>query len=166
MTKTSSNYFGQWSDTQVAVICTGGDNIIGISEGILSTAGTQQVERIGVLIFKRGMQPNVTMQLKAYRDSILVGTSDLWTVSEIEEHHNDQDNFLGWVRFTFSPRLNLSADDLTSLELQLGNYTYDEATTWIGACLDWPTTMGYNTVPGTITASPVALELYGQAAIR
>lgn len=163
MTKTASTYFAQWPDPLIAVICNDTPHTIGITQ-MLSTAGTQQIERVGIMIYKRGLQPNVTLQLKAYRDGDLIGSSDIWTAAEIEAHHNG--NFLGWLRFTFSPRFNLSADDLTSLTLELGNYSYVEETTWIGAILDWPVTMGYNATPGTISSAPVALELYGHKAIR
>lgn len=165
MTKTKSNYFAQWPEPLVAVICNGLPHEIFITE-MLSTNGTQQLERMGVMIFKRGLQPTVTMQLKAYRNSVLIGSSDLWTVADIEALHNDSGtgNFLGWIRFRFTPRLNLSGTDHTRFVLELGNYSYSEATTWIGAVLDWPITMGYNATPGTVSSAPVALELYGQGA--
>lgn len=165
MTKTASTYFAQWPEPMVAVICNGLPHEIFITE-MLSTDGTQQIERMGVMIFKRGMQPTVTMQLKAYRDAVLIGSSDLWTVSDIEALHNSTANFLGWIRFRFTPRLNLSATDHTRIVLELGNYSYTEATTWIGAVLDWPITMGYNETPTTVSSAPVALELYGQKANR
>jgi hypothetical protein len=151
----------------VAVICNGLPHEIFITE-MLSTEGSQQIERMGVMIFKRGLQPTVTLQLKAYRDAVLIGSSDLWTVSEIESLHNTNGtgNFVGWIRFRFTPRLNLSAVDHTRIVLELGNYAYTESTTWIGAVLDWPITMGYNATPGTVSSAPVALELYGQKANR
>lgn len=164
MAKTSSDYFAQWPEPLVAVICSGGNEIF-ITE-MLSTDGTQQIERIGIMLFKRGLQPTVTLQLKAYRNSTLIGSSDLWTVADIEAQHASTSNFLGFIRFKFNPRLNFSSAANTRIVLELGNYTYTEGTTWIGAVLDWPTTMGYNATPGTITSAPVAMEIYGYKAIR
>lgn len=167
MAKTKSNFFGQWPEPLVAVICNGTPHEIFITS-MLSTNGTQQIERMGIMLYKRGLQPTVTLQLKAYRDSVLIGTSDLWTVAEIENLHatNGTGNFLGWIRFKFTPRLNLSAIDHTRIVLELGNYSYTESATWIGAILDWPTPMGYNTTPGTASSAPVAIELYGWKANR
>jgi hypothetical protein len=167
MTKTKNNFFGQWPETTAAVICNGTPHEIFISS-ILSSAGTQQIERMGIMIYKRGLQPTVTLQVKAYRNSVLIGTSDLWTMSEIENLHSDSGtgNFRGWMRFKFSPRLNLSAVDHTRFVLELGNYSYVEGTQWIGCILDWPTTMGYNANPTTVSSAPVALELYGYKANR
>lgn len=167
MAKTKNNFFGQWPQVTAAVICNGTPHEIFITS-MLSTEGTQQIERMGIMFFKRGLQPTVTLQLKAYRDSVLIGTSDIWTVSEIENLHNDSGtgNFRGWIRFRFSPRLNLSAIDHTRIVLELGNYSYAEGATWIGAILDWPTTMGYNASPTTVSSAPVAIELYGWKANR
>lgn len=167
MTKTASNFFATWPENLPVTICNGLPHTIGLTE-MQSTSGTRQIERIGVMLFIRGLaaQAAVTMQLKAYVGATLIGSSDLWTVSEITANYSSTDNFLGFCRFTFSPRLNLKAGGLTRLELVLGNYAFTEGTTWIGAVSDWPTTMGYNTTPGTITAAPVAMELYGYEALR
>ncbi len=166
MAKTSSSFFTAWPDNLPVIICNGLPHVINVTSGMQSTDGTQQIERFGLMIFKRGLQPSVGLQLKAYRNSTLIGSSDLFRVADIEAAYRETDNFLGWVRFTFSPRLNLSASALTTVELELSNYSYDQDNTWIGACLDWPTTMGYNTTPTTVTAAPAALELYGQVPIR
>lgn len=160
-----NSFFAQYPATISAIICSGSPYKIDLGT-VTSTNGTQQLERAGIQIFKRGLQPTVTMKLNAYRSSTLIATSESIAVSAIEAAYADTSNFYGWVRFTFSPRLNLITSTATRFELELTNYSFDENATWIGAIRDWPITMGYQSSPDQIQAAVIAMELYGQAAIR
>lgn len=156
-----NNFFREYPDTIVASICDGSPFIIGLGT-VTPTTATRQLTQLGVQLFKCGLQPTVTMRINAYRSvSTLVGQSQIFNVSDIETAYPATNQFYGWVRFTFSPRLNLPINVATRFELELFNYSYNETTSWIGAIYDWPVTMGYNTSPGQVTSSPMAIELYG-----
>lgn len=165
MAVTSSPFFSQWPDQLSVDICDGQPNTIDLGS-VTATSETQQLEKIGVQIFKRGLQPGVSMVVKAYRSTTLIATSASVNVSDIEAAYDETDNFYGWVRFSFEPRVNLVTSTATRFELELSNYSFDETSTWIAAVKDWPVTMGYASSPGQINGAIMALELWGRVPNR
>lgn len=151
--------FNQYPDNIAVEICTGGPFTIDLGE--MSPDEDQQLEVFGLQIFKRGLQPTVSMRINAYVDGDIVATSEDVMVGTIEDQYPATDNFYGWVRFTFSPRFNFNASNPTHFELELDNYAYTEAAVWIGAVYDWPVQMAYNSSPGSVNDAPIAVELYG-----
>lgn len=151
--------FAQWPDSIAVQICDGPPTKIDL--GNVQPDADQQLEIFGVQIFKRGFQPLVRMKINAYVSGILKATSEDIVVGTIENEYSGTENFYGWVRFTFSPRFNLNSSVQTRFELELVNYTYTDDTHFVGAVLDWPTTMAYNSNPGNVSSASIAVELYG-----
>lgn len=151
--------FRQYPDNLAVVICTGGDNKIDL--GSVDPDEDQQLQVFGLQIFKRGLQPLVRMRINAYVSDILEATSEDVVVGTIENEYPDTDNFYGWTRFTFSPRLNLNSGVDTRFELELESYVYTPETVFIAGVLDWPVQMAYNNNPGRASSAPMAIELYG-----
>lgn len=151
--------FSQYPDSIAVIISDGSPFTIELS-GVTPTAN-QQLSVYRMQIFKRGLQPNVTMRVKAYIAGVLKATSEAVAVSQIESEYSATDNFYGWVNFNFSPRYNFNLSAETKFQLELSNYTFTEGLIYIGAVLDWPVTMGFNAAPGSVNSSPVAIELYG-----
>jgi len=152
--------FRQWPDSIAAVICDGAPYEIDL--GTAQPTEIQQLEVFGLQIFKQGLQPLVRLRVHAYNVSnVLIGTSeDIVVGLQIEDAYPETDNFYGWVRFTFDPRINLPSGATTRFKLELVNYTYTDAI-WMAAIKDWPVAMGYNTTPGSASSAPFAIELYG-----
>lgn len=151
--------FSQYPDNIAVDICTGGDNVIDL--GKVEPDVDQQLEIFGVQIFKRGIQPLVRMRVNAYVAGTLEATSEDVVVGTIEDEYSVTDNFYGWIRFTFSPRLNLNSGTETRFELELENYAYTAETVFIAGVRDWPVQMAYNDNPAGASAAPMAIELYG-----
>lgn len=152
--------FDQYPDNLAVVVCDDFDSNHIIDLGFIDPDEDQQLAYFGVQIFKRGLQPNVSMTVVAYDSITLIGTSEPVLVSTIESEYPDTANFYGWVRFSFDPRMNLNNGTTTSFSLILSNYVYS-ANVFIGAVKDWPTTMGFNTTVTNINDAPFAIELYG-----
>lgn len=150
--------FQQYPDSLAVVICTGGDNLIDL--GTVDPDEDQQLQVFGLQIFKRGLQPLVRMRVNAYVGATLEATSEDVVVGTIEDEYSVTDNFYGWVRFTFGPRLNLNAGTETRFQLELENYAYSE-NLFIAGVLDWPVQMAYNSNPGRASSASMAIELYG-----
>jgi hypothetical protein len=152
--------FAQYPDSIAAVISTGSPYTIDL--GTVSPDDDQQLEKYRLQIFKRGNQPNARLRVNAYVADVLQGVSEDVLCSQIEDEYDATDNFYGWIVFTFNPRFNLNSAVATRFELELENYVYQaDDTVFIAAVLDWPVTMGFNSSPGSVSSSPVALELYG-----
>lgn len=155
--------FRQYPDSIAVIISSGAPYTIDL--GTVEPDDNQQLSVYRIQLFKRGLQPTVSMRVNAYvsdkheRD-VLQGESQDVLVSAIEQQYDATDNFYGWIAFTFSPRFNMNASAPTRFELELSNYTFSESQ-YIGVVLDWPVTMGFNTSPGAASSAPVALELYG-----
>ncbi len=150
--------FQQYPDSIAVVISDGSPYVIDL--GTVQPDVNQQLEVFGVQLFKSGVQPTVTMVVNAYDGATLLATTASVRVADIESAYPATDHFYGWVRFTFTPRMNLLAADTTRFELELTNYTYSDSI-FIGAVLDWPITMAYNSTVTTVNAAPMAIELYG-----
>jgi hypothetical protein len=150
--------FQQYPNNIVAVICNGPPTVIDL--GAPTPDDNQQLEVIGVQVFKYGLITGVRMRINAYFSSALFGSSEWVNVSAIQTKYGATDYFYGWVRWTFNPRVNFRESGPTRFELELENYTYSNDA-WIGVVLDWPITMAYNDTPGDIQDAPVALEFYG-----
>lgn len=152
--------FSQYPDSIAVVISTGSPYTIDL--GTVTPDDDEQLEIYRMQIFKRGIQPNVRMRVNAYVSDVLQGVSEDVLVSNIEAAYSATDNFYGWIVFDFSPRFNLNSGTATRFELELENYVYAaDDSLFIAVVLDWPVTMGFNSDPGSVNSSPVALELYG-----
>jgi len=150
--------FRQYPDSIAAIISNGAPYTIDL--GTVQPDDNQQLSLYRIQLFKRGLQPTVSMRVNAYVSEVLQGESQEVLVSAIEQEYDATDNFYGWVAFTFSPRFNMNASAPTRFELELSNYTFSD-TQYIGVVLDWPVTMGFNAIPDAASNAPVALELYG-----
>lgn len=151
--------FQQYPDSIGVIISSGSPYTIDL--GTVQPDDNQQLSVYRVQLFKRGLQPTVSMKVNAYVADVLQGESQSVSVHTIEQQYPDTDNFYGWVGFTFSPRFNMNAAAPTRFELELTNYAYTEDLVYVGVVLDWPVTMGFNSSPGAASSAPVALELYG-----
>lgn len=151
--------FKQYPDSIAVIIADGTPFKIALG-GVTPTLN-QQLTVYRMQIFKRGLQPNVTMRVKAYVAGVLKATSEAIAVSQIESEYSATENFYGWVNFNFVPRYNFNLSAETKFQLELSNYAFTEDLVYIGAVLDWPVTMGFNAAPGSVNSSPVAIELYG-----
>ena len=152
--------FAQYPEPIVVIICNGPQHVIDLGTAKPTVSNTQ-LSVFGCQIFKYGVQPSVQLRVNAYYDGELQASSNWFRVSQIENDPelNTTGYFYGWIRFTFEPRINFRTALSTRFELELMNYSFSEAQ-WIGAVLDWPITMGYNTTPGDIEDTPIAMELY------
>jgi len=152
--------FQQYPDSIAVIISTGSPFTIDL--GPVTPSDDQQLQIYRLQIFKRGIQPNVRMRVNAYVADVLQGVSEDVLVSNIESAYSETDNFYGWIGFTFNLRFNLNSAAPTRFQLELENYVYaPDGSLFIGVVMDWPVTMGYNSSPGSVSTSPVALELYG-----
>lgn len=152
------SFFRQYPDNIAVIICNGTPHVIDL--GAPTPLDNEQLEMIGVQVFKIGLQPTVKLRVNAYVDGDLIQSTNWIDMSVIEGLYPETDNFYGWLRFEFSPRLNFRSDGPTRFELELNNYSFSE-TGWIAAVYDWPVQMGYNADPDQIQDAPVALELLG-----
>lgn len=151
--------FTDFSDVMYFKVFDTGEEIP-VGDVILSNP--TEVKHIRTYFYKQGtLGGNEQLQLKVYSDSDrskTLYTSEVLTVSDIDDPAiAASTNWLGKIRFDFSPEVSFNENITYYISIESTSYTRDADNFYLGCGLDTP--VATNSIDSA--NPPILLEIYG-----
>jgi len=130
--------------------------------GIFFPGDDQEMSNVRVQIYKQGNgSGSETLQVKCYNDEALTKEVYASNVVILTDATGVATNWIGWIRFDFSPRVNIDLNTGYFFTLETANYTRNEDVFYIGYCLDYVDEYASNIIIPSTADIPGKFEVFG-----